>query len=90
MGSVVDFNPLSTDPAGLQPKIFILGCNLPVTTRQILTRLNILGCYPPRAATRWKWVEFKKSKIGVYRSFVNQNSTRLKFRVTTYSGCNPW
>jgi hypothetical protein len=41
---VVDFNPISTNPAGFQSKKFILGCNLKITARHILTRLKVLGC----------------------------------------------
>jgi hypothetical protein len=41
-------------------QILFFGCNFPVTTRQILTRLNILGYNPARLG--WKWVEFKKFK----------------------------
>jgi hypothetical protein len=60
------FNPLSTNPAG---NFFYW-----VTTRQILTRFNISGCNP----LGWIWVEFKKSKISKYGSFINLNSTGLK------------
>jgi hypothetical protein len=47
----MNFNPFSTNPAGIQSKIFFLGCNLKFTTRQILTRLNILGNNPAWVAT---------------------------------------
>jgi hypothetical protein len=91
----VDFNPLSTNPAGLQPKFYFLGCNFPVTTRQILTRLNILGCNLARIATRWVGNGLK-SKIHMYGSFVIQNSTGLNklgcnpFNPVEFSGYNPF
>jgi hypothetical protein len=69
---------------GCNPKFICLDCNLKVTTRQILTRLNILGCNP----LGWKWVEFKKSKIPMYGLFVNQNSTGLKKQGCNLLACN--
>jgi hypothetical protein len=65
--SVVDFNQLSTNPARLQPISYLTRLKFKVTTLKVLTRLNNLGCNP----LSWKWIEFKKSKIQMYRSFVN-------------------
>jgi hypothetical protein len=62
---------------GFNPKKVILGCNRMVTTRQILTRLNILGFNPFRVATRWvgNGLNLKNQKIPMYGSFVD----RIKF-----------
>jgi hypothetical protein len=75
---------------GLKPKF---GCNLKVITRQISTRLYILG---------WNLVEFEKSKIPMNIAFLNPNSTGFKnlgcnqysiqaswnFRVVIWMSCN--
>ena len=51
--SVVDFNPLSTNPARLQTNSYLTRLKFKVTTLKVLTRLNNLGCNPARVATRW-------------------------------------
>ena len=51
--SVVDFNPLSTNPARLQPISYLTRLKFKVTTLKVLTWLNNLGCNPARVATRW-------------------------------------
>ena len=51
--SVVDFNPLSTNPARLQPISYLTRLKFKVTTLKVLTRLNNLGCNLSWVATRW-------------------------------------
>jgi hypothetical protein len=71
----VDFNPISTDPAGFQPKTNYFGLQpngynlLTFNSVKYFGLLLKSGCNP----LSWKWVELKKSKIPWYRSFVNQN-----------------
>jgi hypothetical protein len=50
--SVVDFNPLSTNPARLQPISYLTRLKVKVTTLKVLTRLNNLDCNPSWVATR--------------------------------------
>ena len=51
MYSVVDFNPLSTNPARLQPISYLTRLKFKVTTLKVLTRLHNLGCNPIQVAT---------------------------------------
>ncbi len=49
----MDFNPLSTNPARLQPISYLTRLKFKATTLKVLTQLNNLGRNPARVATRW-------------------------------------